>query len=245
MKRILSGILLMTAVIFTFGLTVSAEGQDKAVYDRAGVFTESEISEIERAANEAFAKLDASIYIVTDDSRYVSYYGDHFKSEYAIEGNAIVLIITDNPNHNYDMYTYGKADRRISDFEVDDILDDGSVYDNIKGGLYKDGAIGFINLSAKAYRPNYIALVLWCIILGLAAAGITAWCVISSYKKKIRSEVYPLNHYAKMDLTFKNDKLIGTFVTKRRIHTSSSSRGGGRSGGRSGGGGGGGHRGGR
>ena len=230
-------------IIFTLYAPVSAKGQDRVVYDRASVFTAQEVSEIENAAKEAFAKLDTKVYIVTDDSRYVSYYGEDFIDEYNITGNAIVLVITDNANRNYDLYTYGKCAGRISDNEVDSILDDSSVYNEIKAGRYKNGAIGFITLSAEAYRPNYGAIALCSVLLGLAAAGITAWCVVSSYKKKLRSEVYPLSHYAKMDLILKNDRLIGTFVTKRRIQTSSGH--GGRSRGRSGGGGGRGHRGGR
>ena len=245
MKRLFTGILLLSVIAVAFVIPVSADNARSAVYDRAGVFTPAEAAEIEKAANEAFSKLDADIYIVTDDSRYVSYYGEDFINEYGIKGSAIVLIITDNYNRNYDMYTYGKCGRRISDAEVDDILDDATVYNEIKNGRYKDGAIGFINLSAQAYRPAYGVVVFWSLMLGLGTAGVTAGCIVSSYKRKQRSEIYPLSHYARLDLTLKNDRHIGTFVTKRRIQTSSSTSRGGRSGGRSGGGGGSGHRGGR
>ena len=69
--------------------------------------------------------------------------------------------------------------------------------------------------------------------------------IIVKYKTKVRSEIYPLDKYAKMKLTNSSDNLIGSFVTHRVIQSSSNSSSGRSFGGSGGGSRGSGHRGGR
>lgn len=56
------------------------------------------------------------------------------------------------------------------------------------------------------------------IIGGLIAAIITACCIVYNYKKKLRSEKYPLNRYAQLELTHSRDTFTGSIITKRRIN---------------------------
>lgn len=232
-----------SVVLVIVALFVPISAKERVVYDRAGIFTESEIEMIEDAAETAYAKLDISVYIVTDDSRYVSYYGDHFRAEYDISDDAVILVITANRENNYDLYTYGKAAKYIHDGEVSDILDADGVYNNIKSGRYAEGAIAFVSESAEACDKDILAYVIIGSIGGLIAAAITFACIVHSYKTKLHSEKYPLDRYATLDLKERRDDFCGSFVTRRRIQ--SSSGGGGRGGSFHGGGGGSGHRGGR
>ncbi len=241
MKK-LSVILITILLLLTFAIGVFALPQDKYVYDRVGIFTDSEISELEAYAEAVYEKIKCQIYIVSDNTQNVTYWGDDFTREYGISGNSIILIITANSRNNYNLYTYGNAYSKISNSEVNKILDHKDVYNNIKSGKYFEGAKAFITESADAYKPNVGAIVAIALIFASLSSIIFAVCVYNNYNKKLRSVQYPLDRYAKLELREKSDNFAGTFVTKRRIQTSSSR---GRSGGSRGGGGGGGHRGGR
>ena len=239
MKKVITLLLLSLILISTLCITCYADvsDQEKVVYDRAEVFTKSEIAEIEAAARRFYAKSYASVYVVTDNSRYANTYdGDDFMTEYGISGDGIILVITDNANRNYNIYPYGKCYSKISDGEYNDILDTSSVYNNIKAGYYKAGAISCIELCEIACRPNVMGYVVGAVIVVLAITGIFIGCTVYSYKKKMRSEKYPLDRYARLDLTVRRDDFITKFVTVQVIKSSSSggSRGGSRGGGRSG-----------
>ncbi len=251
LKRMIFTALVLIMTLSVFSFTVSADSK-KSVYDRAGLFTDSEIAQLEAKANELFGDIDCDIYIVTDNSQNyiyyngyekVPYWGEHFIEEYGITGNSIVLIITANRNNNYNLYTYGEAYSKLSDSDVDTILDYDDVYYNIKSGDYFEGAMAFIEVAFDEYTLSFGELMTVALVIASIVTIILFICVYISYNKKMRSEKYPLNRYAKLDLKEQTDSFAGRFVTHRRIprSTGSSSRGGGRSGG----GGGGGHRGGR
>ncbi len=227
--------------------TVSFADSERAVYDRAGLFTPDEVTALEKRADELFSKLEFDIYVVTDKPEHgsysgVSYWGDDFCDDYGITGNSIILIITANSYNNYDLYTYEKAYSELSDSECNSILDDSDVYYNIKDGSYFDGAMAFIEVTHDEITLSFGELLAIATVLASITTVIFFICVYVSYNKKMRSEKYPLDRYASLDLKEKTDTFAGRFVTRRRIPRSNS---GGRSGGRSGGGGGGGHRGGR
>ncbi len=249
-RRIFSIFIAGLLLLAVFSTPVFADKkQVKAVYDLAGLFTEDEIVEMQQAADDFYSKTKCNIYIVTEnqtpyhnsDDR-VDYWGEDFVDDYlkGDAGNSVILIITDNSDRNYNLYTYGSCDRRISDSEVNEILDAPLVYDNIKNAAnYSVAITEFIQLSAKACEAKIGLAILIGVIFGVVATAATAGCIIYTYKKKSRSDKYPLNRFANLNLTHRDDVFMGTFITKRVI-----SQGGGRSGSR-GGGGGGGHRGGR
>lgn len=215
---------------------------DGIVCDKAGVFTASEVKRINDAAEKAFSKLGTDIYIVTAPT--TSYWGDHFRADFNISSDCIILIISDNYAKNYNMYTYGNANRKISDSEFNKIVDASSVYNNIKSGKYADGAVAFIELSAKEYKTDWAAVITLGIVIGGITAIVVWFSVFFYYKRKMHSEKYPLSRYAQLDLKVKTDTFAGSFITTRVINHNTGGRG--SSGGfRGGGGGGGGHRGGR
>jgi len=238
-KKIISVLIALFLAISLFCFPVLAQN-DKVVYDYAKVFSEDEKAQITDAANRYFADNGCSVYIVT--APFYGYWGEDFlKENPGVDKNSVILILSCNSSENYDMYTYGKCDRLISNGEVDIILDDPDVFDNIKyEGDYTSAAIRFIELSAEACTPEIALAIAVGIIFGLVAAITVFIYVITSYNKKQRSEKYPLDRFARLEITESRDMFAGTFITKRIIQ-SNRSRGGG--GGRSGGGGG--HRGGR
>lgn len=238
MRRFVTALFFAIMLFSCFFITAFASDnqQKKVVYDRAGVFTESEINGIEAAAKNFYADSYADVYVVTDDSFDAEdYQGDDFRREYGISGDCIVLIITDNGNNNYNIYPYGKCYSKISDSEYNGILDDPRVYSNIKSGNYSEGAIRCIELCEIACRPNVRGYVIGAIITVILITGIFVGYTVYSYKRKMRSEKYPLDRFARLQLNLSRDDFITKFVTVHVIKTNSSggSRGGSR-GGRSG-----------
>lgn len=230
------------AVISVFSVVSFAWSEENCVYDYGNLFSEEDVKAINDAAKKNFGDTNCSVYIVSapEGSKY---WGDDFRKDNpSTDKNAVILIFS-NKGYNYDIYTYGKCNRLISDGEVEDILDCADVYDSVKlYGDCKKAAITFIEMSADACKPKIgLAILIGC-IFGLTAAGTVAICIIVSYKQKSRSEKYPLERYAKLELNNSQDLFAGSFITKRRINNSSGS---GRSGGGSSFGGGSGHRGGR
>lgn len=239
MKRFLSLIITFITVCAFFSVSsfAKADNQEKIVYDRVDVFTDFEIAEIEEAARRFYAKSYASVYVVTARTNDpTGYDGDDFRSEYGISGDGIILIINDNSRRNYNIYPYGKCYSKISDSEYNEILDTPSVYNNIKSGNYTAGAIACIELCEKASRPNVGGYAVGASITVAITVLIFVLCTVYSYKKKSRSEKYPLSRFARLDLKLRRDDFITKFVTVQVIKSSSSSgsSGGSRGGGRGG-----------
>ncbi len=248
MKKI-SIILLVAILLLALSTSVYAN-QNSPVVDTAQIFSANERAAIEDACDRAEEQTNVKFMVVTTEQ---TLYGEDILQDYGYsdEESRVILVITVEPSENfYDMYTYGKADSKISDLEVDLILDAPDVYNEIKSksGNVAAGAIAFVEHTADKILTsnwafsnfsvgNFVAIA----FIALSGAFVVCLLVFLSYKKKKRSESYPLDAYTKLTLTESHDVFLGSFVTKRRIDTSS---GGGRSGGGSRGGGGG-HRGGR
>ena len=163
--------------------------------------------------------------------------------------DAVVLLVRQvGTTYYYDMYTYGAANDIFSDAAVNQILDNGGVYSKLKGGDISGGALDFFNLcteqilyvaekeaAREASKPFRILLL--SLIVGVLAGGFTTLGIALHYRRKKRGSSYPLDRYARLNLTLREDRFVGSFVTRTRIQ--SNNGGGGKSGG------GGGHRGGR
>jgi uncharacterized membrane protein YgcG len=164
------------------------------------------------------------------------------------EKSAVVLVIdSTGTTYYYEMFTFNGADDLFSDRDVDDILDADSVYRNIKRGDLYEGCESFFGLCQQVIAkeiarqnafpwPALIAGVIGGVLIG----GITVLCVFLFYRKKRHGVSYPLDRYAKLELTHNEDHYVTEHTTRTYSPRSSGgSSGGGRHGG------GGGHRGGR
>lgn len=132
----------------------------------------------------------------------------------------------------YEMFTWGVANTVVTDNSVDSILDFSDVYNNIKGGDFYEGIIAFTEQTVGCIKSYRRGLVFGIIIFSLAAAAVAVGIVLYTYKKKLKSPIYPTSEYAELKLTSHTDLFLGKTVTRTKINTSSGS------GGRSGGGGG-------
>ncbi len=235
-------VLLCGAMILPTGATVPS-CPEKVVYDRAGLLTVAEVNALNNAVHEAWHSAEGCAFFVTThkmNSQYDDIYkGVDFLRDYDRNGGSVVvLVITlDRGTYYYDMYYYGRASRRINQREVDYILDHKDVYSNIKGGHLVEGASSFVNLSAQAYNEriagaSYGVIIAISAVISLVIAVVACIGVKSAYSMKKRSVDYPLDRFAKLELTDHQDTFMGSFVTRRVIQSNSggggSSHGGGR-----------------
>lgn len=137
--------------------------------------------------------------------------------------------------------TYGRGYDEISDGEFNYLMRDGGIMDNALTEDMRAGTEEYLDFIDRALSGNGIPIhkrLFAPILLALLGALIAFLCVFIPYKRKVRSETYPLKEFTNMDLTYSDDQFTGTTVTRRyapRSNGSSRSGGGGSRGGRRGG----------
>ena len=248
MKKVLILLTVLTvflAAMLPVSATVYAE--DSLLLDKIDLFSETEEAEILRRISHFIEKRNCHMLIFTDTIVYRNDYVirdvlDTLRSEDLV----ILTVSLSDGVYYYDLYTYGTADQALTDSDVNAILDAKKVYNNIKGGNVYEGVLAFIDMTEArmgvfSFKGELMPGV---IILSLIVALICCGVVVARYKLKIKPTNYPLDRFASLKLTDEKDIFTGSFVTKRRVSSSSSVGSGGRSGG-GGGGRSGGHRGGR
>lgn len=243
--------LCLLSLLFVLLLLPVGAAQFEPIDDRAGLLADEEQFRTQNA--DSAENCGVRYFLLTDtaaealsDKEIFARCGITKKDD-----AAVLLVRYTGGKYYYDMYTYGDAYDAFSDADIDRILDDTGVYNNLKSGNVEAGAARWrtlcVNDIAKyaekqaakeaARIPRGIVITLVSFVL---AGGIAVLCVALYYRKKVHGEIYPLERYAKLDLQVKNDRFVGSYITRVRVQSNNSS--GGRS---SGGGGGGGHRGGR
>ena len=243
----LSLILFCLAVCLT--LPLSAAETDR-VYEPSDMLNPTETAELTALLNRLSTEHGVEMYLATYLAKgpYDDFYGDDYchRVKDIEDTDAVLLVVTYerlNDTYYYDMYTYGEANYAIGGKEVNYILDDYDVYDNLKGGRVFEGCEAFFTLSAEAFTGR--VGMAWSVIIFLSAAisiGIAfavRGAVIAVYRKKKASVDYPLDRYAKLELTHESDSYVTEYTTRSYSPRSSGGGGGSRHGG------GGGHRGGR
>ena len=233
--------LFLTTVILLLcsALPVFAETGVQYVFDNANIIEPEDEARINSEAAKAAENIP--IYVVFT----VEYYeGTDFLSDRGLSSSddlCVIVISYDNGSYFLDVYTYGNAYSRITDGEIDDLLHSDAVYNNIKRiGDPVAGAIACIGLMSDAYLIPWGTIIIVALIIGAVVGAITVGSVVGKYKMKMRPTNYPLDKYAKLNVTGGEDTFIGKHVAVV-VRQSSSSGGGG---GGSSHGGGGGHRGG-
>ncbi len=221
----------------------AAESIQSGVHDETGVLTAEEKTALEAGLKDFAQRKKVNVFYVLVNQSY--YEGEDFLPIVGLDEDDDVLLVCitqKNGIYYFDLYTFGAAENRITDGEVELILDAGMP---IKSGELARG-LSAMTLEMDTYYQSAGAywgkcfLIAFCVSLAIGI-GVYLW-VFFAYRRKNRGVSYPLESYTNLELTMQDDRFMGTFVTKTRIPKPSSSGGGG--GGRVGGGGGG-HRGGR
>lgn len=235
MKRLVY--LAIIAILLVFLLALPSSAATSYVYDPDGHLSESDRDAVE-------------LYLVNlNNGSYISYYlvvsdyeSDAYKHSY---GDTVTLWVDPvgySGTYEYEIIVYGYANTEMSYRESDLILDDSDVYNNIKSGNIRAGALRAFELADTAVHGDLRAenwllkTILTSLVIAVVISAIACGIIIYKYKKKLKSPIYPLDRYARLDLIPANsrDIFLHKTLTRVRINTSSGSGG---SGGRSGGGG--------
>ena len=232
MKRLVSFAII--AILLAFMLVLPSSAATSYVYDPDGHLSESDKYAIESYLVNLNNGSYVSYYLVVSD-----YESDAYKHSY---GDTVTLWVDPvgySGTYEYELIVYGYADAEMSYRESDMILDDPDVYNNIKSGNIRIGALRAFELVDIAVHgdlraENWILkTILTSFVLAVVISATVCGIIIYKYKKKLKSPIYPLDRYARLDLIPANSRDIFLHKTLTRVRINTSSGG---SGGRSGGG---------
>ena len=237
MKKLFLLCLCLFLLLQGMPISAAATREYGVVLDEAALLSEAEEAQLQSRLQQFSEKTGAIFLIYTvnaydyDDDDVVEKMGYDTSQDLILFG-----ICRHEGFYYYNYQTYGRADYRISDVELDEILDAPSVY-AIKLGKHASALESAVSLSQNAYGTilfHRLIRLIFAFLIALIAALIYFLIIRHLYRRKLRGNAYPFDHYTKLQLTYQQDDFLGKAVTRTRI--SSDSRGGG-------GGGGGSHRG--
>ena len=236
MRKLLIALILSA---LTLPCLLSFTTQASRVWNGDGMLTSEEESALESALAEASERSDIEHYAIVYTTSYSKISEREMASRLGIDlrsDSAVVLAVwMQGGAYYYELFTYGEAYGLISDSDADGILDSRDVA-AIKRGQLAAGLHGYAAISSTTVASNRIArLVILIVVASVLAALAGTGAVLGVYylyKRKLKSPIYPLSKYARMQLTHANDIFLGSNVTRVRVSSSSSSgRGGGGGGG--------------
>ena len=223
--------LLSLSVLFPSAAAMAASGT--RVIDHADLLTTDEEQKLQERVQKAIDRMGMDLVILTIDNaeRKTSMaYADDF---YDYNGYGIgsdksgALILIDMDNRQIWISTTGKMIERISDSDIDSIIDSG--YSDLKGGDYYSCLLKCTASLEKYGRGHYISAAEWCLAAAVSVGCGAAACIAvrSTYKFKKVHDVYPYRENSTVDLPVQEDRFVNTVVTTRQIPTSNGGGGGG------------------
>ena len=239
-------ILVLFFLILVSILSLNAFALSERFIDKTGLLSNLEYS-LEDKLNTLSNKHDVHIliYAYTYDENTAYHLSDE---EILLEYNLvrrrdnILLLILEKYSISGEWHcfisTYGTAYDKISDGEINYMLKDGSMLDYALTVNMQEGLNSYLDFIDNALSVNAVPVserIATPILLALLGAGIAFLCVFIPYKRKVRSDCYPLKEFTNMNLTYSDDQFTGKTVTKRHAPRSKGSSGSGGGGGRRGG----------
>ena len=231
MKKLIFILILTLTLLFMLALSLSAKSY--LVDDRYDYLSSAEEIAVENALEAAYTTYGAKIYVgIGYDTLYDNYSSFLYNNDIYESDIIILLIELDGGVYYYKMHLVGDPTNKITLSEENSVLDNSSVYDNIKSGNLKEGISSFASLIGKAYATvDYTPVFVGgCIALVLGAV-IFIIVVITKYKKKQRGDTYPFDEFTTFELTHHSDVLMNKTLTRVRINRSRGGGGGGGGGG--------------
>lgn len=233
-----------------FSLTVHASSP--TVNDQAGLFTLEEISQMEQLASTINQEIKGEVFVITTTSNTESpetFSDNYLRERIGNDNNGAVLLLDMNQREIY-LSTSGNMIDYLTDSRIDTILD--SVFDQMRNENYGQAAINYLTLTQDFIKKGvpgghyridretgkitrYKVLTGFEIFIALTIAFISAGIffifVKSRYQLKSGTYTYPFNEKSNFKLLSKEDRLVNSFVTTRRIPKPPSNSGGGGGGG--------------
>ena len=247
--------------IFACPLATMAEADGAIPYfvDERNHLTPTQQAYITKRGAELSGETSLHVVIVAegkgDDRYYMRQYGLSYQYDHVL-----LVLHSRSGEWYYDMHAYGTAEHDITESEMNRILDAPDVYDNLKNGVLFEGILAWQTLTAKAINArltsktaenldvvsgdtaffsesneHFLSRVKIGVWLASFTSGVAVLIVVAKYRMKIKPTNYPLNKYATLVPTTREDIFLHTTITSRTVNNSSGGRsggGGGRHGGR-------------
>ena len=239
-------------VIFgSFFLTLRAHAEEYVI-DAAQLFTTEERQELDTLAQQLSEEIKGHIFIYTNHARYddPEYFTDRFMADRIGNNNNGATFMLNMDYRDYHFSTSGNMIDYLTESRLDTIEE--QVTDALSREDFYEAAHRFLTLSAKYvedgvprghYRIDrdtgkityYKVLTPFEAIIALAIAAVLALIffliIKSKYQLKHSTYRYPYNQKSSLKLQHREDNLVNSFITTRRIPRNNSSGGGGSGGG--------------
>ncbi len=250
--------LFLFCAVLCSSLGVSAK--EITVYDQADLLSAEEEEALEKLTERYMADWQMNFLIVTTEDTEGKTAGDyaddfydlHFPENTQEDG---VLYLIDMEHREIYLSTSGIAIRYLTDQRIENLLDDayGYVSEGDYFGTFEsflEGTVSYLKKGIPSdqynydtetgeidpYKPKYQITPMECLIAliaGLAAAGGAMLFVKAKYQLKFEDFHYDAYTDSEVELTVREDHLINTMVTHRRIPRDDEHSGGGHSSGSS------------
>jgi len=245
MKKI--SLIFLITVGFFFA-TAPAFAAEDTVSDSAGLFTAEEIQQLSQEADTLNETIKGEVFIETTNSATddIEYYTDRYLADRIGNDNNGSALVINMGIREFHVSTSGNMIDYLTDARLNDMLDD--MYDAASAGNYFQAALIYLQQSASFvdagvpgghYRVDrdtgkityYKVLTPVEIVISLvvaAIAGIAFFVIVKSrYQLKMGGYKYPYREKSAIKLTQKEDRLVNSFVTTRRIPRPPKNNGGG------------------
>lgn len=247
MKKIL---LLIGFLAFLSPLKVSAASN--TVDDQANLLTPEERTELSNQADAINQKIKGEVFILTIDTNNENpeTFADNQLRDRIGNNHNGALLLLDMNQRKIHLSTSGNMIDYINDKRRDKLLDDvevamrdGDYYQASKNFLFNAQEFVDDGVPGGAYRidektgkiTRYKSITPIEFIIGFVIAAVAAIAFFVSvrlrYQLKAGTYRYPYRQNAHLDLTERQDQLVSSFVTTRRIPKPSNNNGGGGGGG--------------
>ena len=246
MKKFVLSTLLFIGLFLCFA--TNAQAASDSIEDRAGLFTVEEISQFKELITPIEEKSKARIFILTTNQNDMSTekFADFFMLEkIGKDANGVTFLI-DMDNRGFHISTSGNMIDYIDDKRTKQALDEIEP-SMINGDYFQAGKVFLKNVdrdfeagvpgghyridteTGKVTRYKVLTGTEIAIAFALAIVLSVVFVVIniSKYRLKFGTYKYPFREKSTLSLTTRNDRLIHSFVTTRRIPKSNSNGGGG------------------
>lgn len=252
MKKLRNLLLLLILCIGLYG-TVCMAAEEKAVYDQAALLTAEEITSLNELSESYRTEWEMNLLIVTSNDTEgkttEAYADDFYDSCFQEEGEEDgILYLIDMEHRTIYISTSGRAIRYLTDQRLERLLDD--AYGYAAEGDYYGCFVSFlqntgvyieqgivsgqynydIETGEKDYNtPKYRITTAECLIaLGAALVSALGMLLFIKAKYQLKFEDFHYDAYtdSEVQLYVKEDRLINTVVTHRRIPRNDESSGG-------------------
>lgn len=147
--------IILTVIVAAFSVTAPAsyvyaesDRSAKHVYDKADLFSEEELSDLEEKCISYGEDADVEIIILTHNDTKAIYAEDYIEDfEDQLPDNDRVYLLIDMHNRDVFIEGYGKAKTYINSKRIDNILD--IIAPDLTDGNYYDACLCFIEMAAS------------------------------------------------------------------------------------------------